>query len=106
MLAPLTRITSINRKFEWTEVEQDYFYKIKRIVACNTLLTYPYFNEAFKIHTDASAFQLGAVMSHKVKPIAFHIRKLTDAQQCYILTEITTKHRRKLEGVYKNITWS
>ena len=43
-------------------MEQDAFDEIKRIVARDTLLTYPDFNEAFKIHTDASAFQLGAVM--------------------------------------------
>ena len=40
------------------QVEQDDFDKIKRIVAHNTLSTYPDFNETFKIHNDASAFQL------------------------------------------------
>ena len=34
-------------------------------MAHNTLLTYPDFNETFKIHTNASAFQLGAVISQK-----------------------------------------
>ena len=53
----------MNRKFEWTEVEQDVFEKIKRIMACNTLLTHPDFNETFRIHADASAFQLRAVIS-------------------------------------------
>ena len=45
MLAPLTKITSSNVKFKWTKIEQDTFGEIKRVVACNTLLTYPYFNE-------------------------------------------------------------
>ena len=57
-LSPLTKLTSIKRKFKWTQVEQDYFDKTKRIVARNTLLTYLDFNETFEIHTDASAFQL------------------------------------------------
>ena len=57
-LAPLTMLTSITRKFKRTQVEQDGFDEIKRIVDCGSLLTYPYFNETFKIHTDASAFQL------------------------------------------------
>ena len=61
-LSPLTKITSTNRKFEWTEFEQDAFNEIKRIVARDTLLNYPSFNEIFKIRTDASAFQLGAVI--------------------------------------------
>ena len=56
-------------------------------MAQNTLLTYPYFNETFKIHTDASGLQLGAVISYKCKPIAFCSRKLTDCQQWYTLTE-------------------
>ena len=55
-------------------------------MACNNLLTYPDFNETFKIHTDASAFQLGAVVSQKGKPIAFHIRKLNDTQIRHIAT--------------------
>ena len=62
-LAPLTKMKSIKRNFKCTQVEQDTFDKIKRIVARDTLLTYPDFNENFKTHTDASAFQLGAVIS-------------------------------------------
>ena len=50
-------------------------------MARDTLLTHPYFNETFKIHTDASMFQLGALISRKGKSIAFYIRKLTNAQQ-------------------------
>ena len=57
-LAPLTKLTYIKRNFEWTQVEQDAFDKIKRIVARDTLLTYPDFNVTFKIYADASAFQL------------------------------------------------
>ena len=85
-LVPLTKLTYINRNFKWTKFEQYDFDKIKRIMACDTLLTYLDFNETFKIHTDASAFQLGSVISHKGKPISFHIRKLTDAQQWHTVT--------------------
>ena len=53
----------------------------------NTLLSYPYFNETFEIHTDASVFQLGVVIRNKGKPIALYIRKLTDAQQWFKVTE-------------------
>ena len=56
-LSPLTKLKSINRTFKWEKAEQDAFEKIKQIVARNTLLNYPYFNETFKIHTNASAFQ-------------------------------------------------
>ena len=43
--------------------------------------------DTFKIHIDASTFQLGAVFVHKGKPIALYIRKLTDARQSYTVTE-------------------
>ena len=86
-LALLTKLTYINRNFKLTKFEQDAFEKIKRIVARDTLSTYPVFNETFKIHTNASALQLGAVISQKGKPIAFHIRKITNFQQRYKLTE-------------------
>ena len=56
MLVSLTKLTSINRKSKSMQVEQDTFEEIKRIVACDTLLTYPYFNETFKIHINASTF--------------------------------------------------
>ena len=62
-------------------------WKIKRIMAWDTLLTYPDFNETFKIHTDASVLQLGAVISQKGKQIAFYSRKLTYAKQRYTVTE-------------------
>ena len=86
-LSPLTKLTSMNRKFKWTKVKQDTFEKIKRIMAHDTLLTYTDFNETFKIHTNASAFQLGPVISQKGKTIAFYSRKLTDYQKWYTLTE-------------------
>ena len=69
------------------QVKQDDFDEIKRIVARNTLLTYPDFNETFKIYTDASAFQFGAVIIQEGKPIAFHSRKLTNSQQRYTVTK-------------------
>ena len=63
------------------------FDEINQIVARNTLLTYPDFNEKSEIHTDASAFQVGAVISHKVKPIDLYSIKITDEQQRYTVTE-------------------
>ena len=55
--------------------------------ARDTLLAYPDFNETFKINTNASVFQLGAVISHKGRPFAFYSRKLTDVWQRYKVTE-------------------
>ena len=84
---PLTKLTSIKIKYKWKQVEKNAFNEIKRILAYNNLLSYTDFNEIFKIHTDASAFQLGTVISQKGKPIAFYCRKLSDTKQRYTATE-------------------
>ena len=86
MLELLTKLTYINRKFKWTEVNQDAFDEIKRIMTCGNLLTYPDFNESFIIHTNASVFRLGALIIQKGRPITFYSIKLTDDQQRYIIT--------------------
>ena len=87
MVAPLTRMNSNKSKYKWIKFEQDAFDKIKRTVARHVLSTYTYFIETFKIHTDASTLQLGAVISQKGKYIAFYRRKVTDSQQRYTVTE-------------------
>ena len=66
-------------------------------MACNTLLTYPDINEAFKIHTNASAFQLGVVIWQQGKPIAFYSRKINDSQQQYTVLE------RELLSIIENL---
>ena len=53
-----------------------------------TLLRYLDFFKGFKIHTDASKYQLGAVISYDGKPIVFYSRRLTDCQTRYTATKI------------------
>jgi hypothetical protein len=60
---------------------------MKKIMARETILVYPNFKVPFEIHTDASAYQLGACISQSGKPIAFYSRKLTPAQTRYTTTE-------------------
>ena len=87
LLQPLTAITSTKVTFKWTYVKQQLFDKIKQIVACNTLLIYPDFNERFDIDMDASYFQSGSVISQNDKTIALYSRKFTPAQSQYTITE-------------------
>ena len=56
-------------------------------MARDTLLTYPDFNENFKILTDDSYLKLGAIIIQKGKPIAFYGRKCTKSQQRYTVIE-------------------
>ena len=87
ILAPLTSLTSKQAIWKWTDEHQNAFDAMKKIVAREVLLSYPNFNEPFEIHTDASATQLGAVISQKNRPIAFYSRKLNPAQTRYTTTE-------------------
>ena len=87
VLTPLMCLTSANVKFEWTNVNQMAFDKIKQIVRRETLLSYPDFNFPLEIHTNASHTQLGVVISINDKPIAFYSRKLQPAQRQYTTTE-------------------
>ena len=96
-LSPLTILMSITRKFKWTQVKEKSSEEIKWILACNTLLNYKDYNKIFKIHTDASAFQLGADICQKGKPIAIISINLTDAQLQYTVTE------RELLRTVKNL---
>jgi hypothetical protein len=72
-------LTSINVEWSWTDKEQNAFDTMKRIMARETILAYPNF-ELFEIHTDASAYQLGAIISQNGKPIAFYSQKSTPTQ--------------------------
>ena len=87
MLAPLNKITPNKRKFKWNKFGQDSFDQINPIIAHDNLLPYPDSNEAFKIHTNASKFRLGAVIIQKVKMISVYSRKFTYAQKRYTVTE-------------------
>ena len=89
MLQPFTDISSGKNgaKIKWTSELEEAFHQIKKMVCQQTLLTYPNWDKPFQIHTDASDYQLGAVISQEGKPIAFFSRKLNSAQKNYTTTE-------------------
>lgn len=60
---------------------------MKMALSQYTVLTYPDFTKPFHIHTDASDYQLGSVISQNNRPIAFYTRKLTNPQTKYTTTE-------------------
>ena len=70
-------------KFKWGKEQQIAFDNIKKIIAKEVLLLYTDFNKPFHIYTDASKYQLGAVITKNEKPIVFYSRKLTDSQTKY-----------------------
>ena len=76
--APLTELTRGSKKgtVTWDDRCENAFITMKRLIAKENLLAYPDFNKKFTIHTDASDFQLGAVIMQEDKPLAFYSLKL------------------------------
>jgi RNase H-like domain found in reverse transcriptase len=87
VLAPLASLTSTNAKWNWGKLQKKAFAMANRIIAREVLLAYPDFSKPFQIRTDASHYQLGAVISQDGKPIAFYSRKLKPEQTRYTTTE-------------------
>ena len=87
ILTPLKSITSENTEFKWTEVEQNSFKDMKRLIGKYALLLYLNLSKYFVIHRDAPKTQLGAVISKMKRPIALYSRKTTPAQTLCTTTE-------------------
>ena len=89
ILAPLSDLlkTPKLKAFVWTSEHQAAFTCMKALVASDTLLAYTDHNLPFDIETDASNFQLGAVIKQKGRPVAYYTRKLNPAQRYYTTIE-------------------
>ena len=89
ILGPLTELASgkKNKKIPWKEEQEKAFQELKRLVSQETILAYPDWSKPFEIHSDASDYQLGAVLSQDGKPLSFFSRKLTAPQKNYTVTE-------------------
>ena len=84
ILAPLAKLSGkFKEKWEWGPTEQKTFEQAKRMVAQEAMLAYPDFSKPFHIYTDASDYQLGAVIMQNEKPLAFYTQKLNPAQTKY-----------------------
>ena len=86
ILAPLTDLTGTN-KFVWESIHQQAFERMVKLLSSDALLAYPDHNKPFHIYTDASDFQLGAVIKQDGRPVAYYSRKLNSAQRNYTTIE-------------------
>ena len=76
IMASFTSQTGAFRKsefktFEWTNEMQDAFDKTRTLIATDTMSAYPNHNKSFHIYTDASDYQLGAVIMQDGHPVTF-----------------------------------
>ncbi len=69
------------------------------------VLAYPDFLKSFKIYTDASATQLGALITQDNQPIAFFSRKLSKNQQKHSVTKIELLVIVETLKEFKGVLW-
>eukprot|EP00804_Cyclotella_cryptica_P005789 CCRYP_000098-RA/>CCRYP_000098-RA protein AED:0.35 eAED:0.59 QI:0/0/0/1/1/1/2/0/492 len=75
------------KPWHWDDIHQQAFDTVKATIARDVTLAYPDYSQGFEIYTDSFKYQLGAVITHNNRPLAFFSRKLSQAQQTDSVTE-------------------
>lgn len=94
---PLNKLTS-NKKngppFEWTSEADSAFNRLKECLISAPVLSCPDYSLPFQVHTDASNYGVGAMLTQVVDnvehPIAYMSRSLTGPEKNYSITERET----------------
>lgn len=101
---PLHDLTQKDRKFRWTENEENAFEELKNSLANAALQSHPDFEKEFFIYTDASDFAIAGAIFQKTdegtfKPLVFSSRSLVSAERNY-----STYEKEVLAIVYTLLT--
>ena len=82
ILKPLTDLLGMKKRapISWTLEMDDYFKKMKRLMAADALSAHPDHNQIFDIYTDASDYQLGACIIQNGRPVAYFTKKLSKSE--------------------------
>ena len=86
VLAPLTDLLK-TKTFEWGSRQDEAFHAMRSLLCTDALLVFPDHNIPFDVETDASDYQLGAVIKQRGRPVAYYSRKLSSAQKNYTTIE-------------------
>ena len=122
VLAPLTANSSGHSPLNWTNDCQSAFDQVKSLLSKDVFVRYPDHNKPFHVFTDASDYQLGAVIMQENIPVAYFSRKLNSAQRNYTtmekellsIVETLKEYRNMLYGCkelhvhtdHKNLTYA
>lgn len=87
---PLSQLTKADVKFEFAEEERKSFETLKSKLLSFPILAHPRFHLPFEVHTDASAYGIGAILKQvivgKEHVIAYASRLLNKAERNYSAT--------------------
>ncbi|EOY26607.1 Uncharacterized protein TCM_028461 [Theobroma cacao] len=81
--APLTRLTRKGVKFEWDDVCENRFQKLKSRLTSAPVLTLPVNGKEFVVYSDASKLGLGCVLMQDEKVIAYSSQQLKKNKMNY-----------------------
>ena len=89
---PMLKLLKKNTPFEWKENQQRTFDYLKEKLMKAPILQYSNFDKPFLLHTDASGYELGAVLFQKDKEgnekvIAYASRSMNKAELNYPITD-------------------
>ncbi|CAH2219366.1 jg1518, partial [Pararge aegeria aegeria] len=94
---PLNKLTSVKGTksgFNWTSEADDAFQKLKECLVSAPVLSCPDYSKPFEVHTDASNYGIGAMLTQSIDgkehPIAYMSKSLTAAERNYSITERET----------------
>ena len=91
MAKPMNRLLKKEVSFEWSEMCEEAFQQLKKLLTSPPLLIHPDIGGHFHILTDASDAACGAAVCHRMndiyRPVAFWGCTLKDAELNYTVTE-------------------
>lgn len=94
---PLNKLTSNKKQappFQWTEEADRAFKQLKECLVSAPVLSCPNYDLPFEVHTDASNYGIGAMLTQSINgkehPIAYMSRSLTGPEKNYSITERET----------------
>ena len=88
---PLTMLTRMDVKFEWKEIHQNAFMKLKEAIIQAPILRYPDTTKPYIVYTDVSdnacGTQLSQIHDGTEFPVAFLLHTFTDTQRRWEYTQ-------------------
>lgn len=97
LAGPLNKLTSTSKKapsFAWTSECENSFNKLKEILISAPVLSCPNYSLPFEVHTDASNYGIGALLSQTTDgvehPVAYMSKSLSSQERNYSITERET----------------